>query len=146
MLKAKGYSFINIGGLGVGMGVAILIGLWVWNELSYNKNFENYDRIAQVWQFVKFDVEKSSYNVVPIPLAEELRAKYPEFESVSMCASRQAILSMEQKTFVKSGKYVEPVFSKMMSIKTIAGSASSLKDINSIMLSQSLAANLFGKG
>ena len=49
LLKYKGYSFINIFGLATGMAVAMLIGLWVWDELSFNKNFKNHDRIGQSW-------------------------------------------------------------------------------------------------
>jgi hypothetical protein len=40
------YSLINIGGLAVGMSVAILIGLWVYDEVSYNRSYTNYDHIA----------------------------------------------------------------------------------------------------
>src|SRR5688572_27263212 len=84
-LKKGGlYSFINIGGLAIGMTVAMIIGLWVWDELSFDKYHKNYSRIGQLWQFVKFDEEKSSFNSLPIPLAEELRNKYPEFEAVSV--------------------------------------------------------------
>jgi hypothetical protein len=43
-----GYTSINVGGLAVGMAVAILNGLWIFDELSFNKYFKNYDRIAQV--------------------------------------------------------------------------------------------------
>ena len=50
LIKNKFSSFINIGGLAIGMAVAILIGLWIYDELSFNKNFKNYDRIAQVMQ------------------------------------------------------------------------------------------------
>ena len=46
--RNKGYSFINIGGLSLGMTVALLIGLWVYDELSYNRYHENYDRIGQL--------------------------------------------------------------------------------------------------
>ncbi|MEP6596843.1 MAG: ABC transporter permease, partial [Ginsengibacter sp.] len=49
LIKNKGYSAINIGGLAVGMAVAILIGLWIWDELSFDKYHKNYDSIAQVW-------------------------------------------------------------------------------------------------
>ena len=63
--KSKLYSFINVGGLAIGMAVAMIIGLWVWDELSFDKFHKNYDRIAQAWQFVKFDAEKSSYNSMP---------------------------------------------------------------------------------
>ena len=47
LIKNKISSFINIGGLAIGMAVAILIGLWIYDELSFNKNFKNYDRIAR---------------------------------------------------------------------------------------------------
>ena len=80
--KNRAYSFINIGGLAIGMSVAMVIGLWVWDELSFDKSHKNYDRIAQVWQFVKFGAEKSSYNSLPIPLAAELRDKYTDFAAV----------------------------------------------------------------
>ena len=48
LIKTKGYSFINIGGLALGMSVALIIGLWVNDELSFNKYHDNYDQIAQV--------------------------------------------------------------------------------------------------
>ena len=50
LLKNKIYSLINIGGLAVGMGVAILIALWVFDELTFDKYHSNYARIAQVMQ------------------------------------------------------------------------------------------------
>src|SRR5438445_13466235 len=43
-------SAINIGGLAIGMSVAILIGLWVFDELSYNRSIPDHDRIAAVMQ------------------------------------------------------------------------------------------------
>ena len=46
--KNKVSSFINILGLAVGMAVAMLNGLWIWDEFSFNKYHRNYDRIAQV--------------------------------------------------------------------------------------------------
>src|SRR5436190_11360476 len=49
LIKSKGYSAINIGGLAVGMAVAILIGLWLYDELSFDKYHKHYDRIGQIW-------------------------------------------------------------------------------------------------
>src|SRR3954470_8278074 len=46
--KSKVYSFINIGGLAAGMGVAMLIGLWVYDEATFDHNNKNYESIAQV--------------------------------------------------------------------------------------------------
>ena len=48
LFKNKVFSFINVSGLAAGMAVAILIGLWIWDELSFNKYHQHYDRIAQV--------------------------------------------------------------------------------------------------
>ncbi|WP_310589203.1 ABC transporter permease [Dyadobacter sp. Leaf189] len=46
LTKNKVYSFINISGLAMGMAVAMLIGLWIHDELSYDRYFKNYSRIA----------------------------------------------------------------------------------------------------
>jgi putative ABC transport system permease protein len=143
LLKSKGYSAINIGGLSVGMAVAVLIGLWIYDEISFDKYHRNHDRIGQVWQFVQFGAEKSSYNVVPLPLGTEIKEKYPDFEAVSKSAFRGFVISNGEKMFVKSGQYVQPAFTKMMSVRIVAGT-DNLKDINSILLSESFARSLFG--
>ena len=46
--RNKGFTIINILGLALGMAVVILIGLWIKDEVSYNKSLKNYDRITQV--------------------------------------------------------------------------------------------------
>ena len=143
--KDKVYSLINIGGLATGMSVAMIIGLWVWDELSFDKYHKNYDRIAQVWQFVKFDAEKSSYNSLPIPLAAELRKKYPDFTTTSVSTyNRDVILTTGDKKLSRTGMFVEPDFPKMITPEMLAGPRDGLKDIYSIMISQSLAKSIFG--
>ncbi|HEX6169939.1 MAG TPA: ABC transporter permease [Chitinophagaceae bacterium] len=145
--KNKGYSFINIGGLAIGMSVAMVIGLWVWDELSFDKSHKNYDRIAQVWQFVKFGAEKSSYNSLPIPLAAELREKYTDFAAVSVSTyNRTTILTIGDKKLSRTGMFVEPDFPKMMTVEMMGGSADQLRDIHSILISQSLAKAIFATG
>ena len=76
LIRSKGYSAINVGGLAVGMAVALAIGLWVHDELSYNKYFKNYDRIAQVWQHATFNGEISSQTANPALMGPEIKAKY----------------------------------------------------------------------
>ncbi len=146
LLRNKWYSVINIGGLAVGMAVSILIGFWVWNELSFNKNFKNYDRIAQVWQFVTFDAGKSSYDLLPIPLAERLRNSYPDFQRVSLSSfTREEVLtSDENKSLLRTGNYVEPDFNEMLSLNMIEGTRNSLKEANTILISGTFAKDLFG--
>ena len=143
--KGKLYSFINIAGLSIGMAVTMIIGLWVSDELSFDKYHKNYERIGQVWQFVTFDVEKASYNSVPIPIAEELRGKYSDFKSASVSTyNRDVILGTADKKITKSGMYTEQYFPEMMTLKMLSGTRDGLKDIHSILLSESLAKIFFG--
>lgn len=142
--KNKIYSFINIGGLAIGMSVAMIIGLWVWDELSFDKFHKNYNDLAQVWQFVKFDLNKSAYNTVPIPIAEELRTNYPDFKAVSVSTyNRDFILTSGEKKLLRTGMCVEPDFPQMITPKMIAGNFDVLSDMHSIMISQSLAKSFF---
>jgi len=143
--NGKLFSFINISGLSIGMAATMIIGLWVWDELSFDKYHKNYDRIGQVWQFVKFDAEKSSYNSVPIPVAEELRSKYPGIEAACVTTyNRDVILGTADKRMARTGMFTEPDFPKMMSVRMLEGTLADLKEMHSILLSASLAKALFG--
>src|SRR3989337_2004580 len=90
LVKNKGYSLINIGGLATGMSVAILIGMWVYDELSFNKNFKNYDRLAQVMQNQTFNGVIETWSSQAMQLAPELRNTYGgNFEHVIMSSWTQ---------------------------------------------------------
>lgn len=146
LLRNKVFSFINIVGLSVGMAVAMLIGLWIWDEMSYDSYHERYDRIAQVMQHQTFNGQTGSQVAMPFPMGAELRNKYPDFKYVSMASwNNDVILSFGDKKFLKSGNYVEPDFPEIMTFKMLKGTRGGLKDINSIMLSKSVADALFGK-
>lgn len=142
ILKSKVYSVINIGGLAAGMAVAMLIGLWVYDELSFNHYHSQYPRVAQVYQFVTFDGKKAPYTVMPSPMADELREHYPDFEKVAMAYFSMPTVAYEDNKFAKQGIYAEPDFTSMMSVKVVEGNDS--KDMNSILLSASYAQMLFG--
>ena len=58
------------------MAVSMLIGLWIWDELSYDKYFENYDKIVQVWQHQTFNGKIGSQVAMPIPLGTMLSKNY----------------------------------------------------------------------
>ena len=143
LVKNKVYSFINIGGLAVGMAVAMLIGLWIWDELSFNKSFKNYERIGQLYQNRTFDGKIGTYNVVPMPLGKEFRTNYPDFKEVSMANNGEHIIAFNETKITKRGMYVEPAFTKMFSLEMLNGVQNGLEGGNAIMLSKSLAHALF---
>jgi putative ABC transport system permease protein len=146
LLKNKFSSAINIGGLAAGMAVAILIGLWIDDECSFNKHFDNYDRLGKLWQNVKFDKVKASYDVAPIPIAAELLNKYPEFQAIGLASQNaEYVISVSDKHISDKGAYVQPSFVSMLSLQLIAGDRHGLDDPHGILLSQTLARTLFGE-
>ncbi|MCX6217553.1 ABC transporter permease [Spirosoma sp.] len=142
----KVYSFINIGGLAVGMAVALLIGLWMYDELSFNRYHKNYDRIAQVMQNQTINGSVSTAPAIPIPLANVLRSTYgSDFKQVVLSSwTEEHILSFSDKKYWKTGNYIEPQAPDMLSLTMIKGTRAGLKEPYSIMISESVASALFG--
>jgi putative ABC transport system permease protein len=85
LVKNPGYSVINIGGLALGISVAMLIGLWIYDEISFNKYHKNYDRIVQVMEQQTLDSETQTGQNVAIPVGKELETYYGDhFKHVVM--------------------------------------------------------------
>jgi putative ABC transport system permease protein len=144
--KSKGFSFINITGLAIGMAVALLIGLWVWDEMSFNKNFSNYDRIGQLMQNRTFNGRTATYKIQSQPMAKELREHYPDFKEVALATNNEDhVLAFKEKKISTKGIFVEPQFTKIFSLKMVEGTQNGLEDPTSILLSESLAKAIFGK-
>jgi putative ABC transport system permease protein len=104
LVRSRGYSLINITGLATGMAIALLIGLWVSDELSFNKVFKNYDRLGQVFHTIHFGDEPMTISDLPIPMGQELRTNYPDFESVAIATwPKKHILNNTEKTMSEEG-------------------------------------------
>jgi putative ABC transport system permease protein len=146
LIKNKAHSFINIVGLSVGMAVAIAIGLWIYNEVSFDKDNSNYDHIAQVIQNVTNNGEVQTWTNVPYPLADELRKSYgSNFKYLVMSAGNgNHILTMGDKKLTEWGSYFEPQAPDLLGLKMLKGTRSSLTDPTSILLSASTAKAYFG--
>jgi ABC-type antimicrobial peptide transport system permease subunit len=146
LVRNKTSSFINIGGLAIGMAVATLIGLWIWDELSYNKYHQNYNRIAQVMRQQIFNGEKGMSPYHPIPLGNELRSAYGSyFKNVVMVRQTEDhIISWGDRKYTQSGNYMQAEAPEMLTLKMLQGTRAGLKSLNAIMLSESLARKLFG--
>src|ERR1700761_3332857 len=82
MVRGKWYSILNIMGLATGMAVTLLIGLWVYDQYSYNRFLPDNQRVYQVKSnYINGDVYTE--NSTPPKLADVLRAEIPEVEYVS---------------------------------------------------------------
>lgn len=146
LLRNKAYSFINIGGLALGMTVALLIGLWVNDGLSFDKYHKNYDRLVCVWQHRITGGVKRSGIVVPMPLEHELRTKFgSDFDHLAMVTWEDGhILSHSGRVISKTGNYAQPEFPEMMSLEMIRGDHKAFHNPSSMFIARSAAIALFG--
>jgi putative ABC transport system permease protein len=144
LLRGKAFSIINVGGLAMGMAVALLIGLWVFNELSYNKTFENYSRIGMLYHNLDFGGEIITHDGVPYPVGRDLKNNFAEFDEVVMVIGpREHVVGLDERKFSRSAYFAEPTFPELFSLSMLQGTRDGLKDAQSIMLSKSIADALF---
>ena len=147
LVKSKGSSFINISGLSVGMAVALLIGLWIWDELRFDKYHQNYDRIAQVMQHQNFNGQIGTQTANPAEMGGEIRRLYSnDFKYVLQSSwNFNHALTYGDKIFLKPGSFFEPQVTEMLTLKMLSGTRKGLNDINSILLSSTVAQAIFDK-
>src|SRR5919107_3472561 len=148
LLKGKLQSVINITGLSVAIALAIIITLWIYGELSFDKNFKNYDRIGQVIQNLTVNGQTDTWWRVPYPLANEIREHYgSDFKHVVMAVELgEHKLTYGEKKLTHSGGYFDPGIEDMLSLHIVHGEPHSPKDPASLLISASTAKALFGNG
>jgi ABC-type antimicrobial peptide transport system permease subunit len=148
LLKNKVSSLINIGGLAIGMAVTLLISLWIWDELSFDKYHQNYDHIAQVRTRLIDPRTKDVFanGSMQVPMVTELKTNYKDsFRHIVMASwDVDDILSTGDKKLSRTGLFMDPGAPEMLTLKMLYGSRAGLKDPYSIMLSQSTSRAFFG--
>ena len=145
LLRNKVYSFINIAGLAVGMAVAMLIGLWMYDEVSANKHHKNYDSLYQVKMHQSFDGHRGSQDALPYPMGEELKTKYPDFKGVAMCDwGLKSSLGLGTKKLLKEGHFLGEDGIDMFSLNILKGDKKPFHDSYSIILTDETAKAFFG--
>lgn len=147
LVKDRMHSTINILGLAMGMTVALLIGLWMYDEISFNKNFERHERIAQVIQNVTNNGKVQTWESVPYPLADELRKNYgSDFSHIVMAVNQgEYMLQVDDKKIKSTGGFFEKEMPELFSLSMISGQRNALNDPSSILLAESTAKACFGE-
>ncbi len=146
LLRNKAFSFINISGLAIGMAAAILILLWIQNELSYDQFHEKRDRIYEAWNKAVFSGKLQCWNTTPKILARTLEKDLPEVErAVRVNWPRSYLFSVGDKKLTVSGNIVDNGFLQMFSFPLLKGDTkTALNNGSSILLTQTLAKKIFG--
>jgi putative ABC transport system permease protein len=150
LLKNKAYSLLNISGLAIGMAVALLIGLWVFYQYSYDRFLPDYDRAYQVKYNYDNKGEINTRDLLPIPLEDAMR-NVAGIEHVALTFSSEAygplsqILVVGDKKLGPVGMATRTDFLKIFQYPLLKGSAEdALGDPLSIVLTESTAKALFG--
>ncbi len=146
IVKTKGYSALNISGLAAGMTVALLIGLWVNYQYSYDKFLPDNDRLYAVRRnYVSSNGEILNFTSVSLKLADALRNQIPEIENVSECDWSRSGLKVGEKKILSGGMHMNSNFLQMFRFPMAEGNANTaLKDPYSIVLTEATANSLFG--
>ncbi len=147
MKRHKGYSIINITGLAIGMACCLLISLWVFDELSYDRFHESADRIYRVEFDQNYSGKLFHVNVNPYPLARALETEIPEVEEAARYTDLGEMLFQSgQNTFYEDRVgAVDPSFLTMFSFPLLRGDrTSALNEPMSLVITQKTAEKYFG--
>ncbi|HVX25886.1 MAG TPA: ABC transporter permease, partial [Parafilimonas sp.] len=149
LIKDKQFTFLNVLGLSAGLACALLIFLWVNDEVSYDKFFSNDDRLYKLFEQRNNDgnigyTEESSGN-----LSDAVKLSVPGVEFAAAVAPAgwfpANTLSVNDKNIKATGQYAGKDYFNIFSFPFVSGNRSNaLATNNSIVLSDELALKLFG--
>jgi ABC-type antimicrobial peptide transport system permease subunit len=145
--KNKGFSFINITGLAIGMASAMLLLLWIYDEVSFDRFHTKKDRIYEAWNRAEFSGEMHSWNTTPKVLARTLEHDFPEVEvAVRVNWPSNYLFTVGEKRIMVQGNIVDSAFFDMFSFPLLKGNLhTALIDMHSVVLTEKLSRKLFGK-
>ncbi len=145
LMRAKGYVFINISGLAVGIAACALIILWIQNELQYDRFYSKTDRLYQVYNKDIFSGTPSVWGSTPRPLGPALKQNYAEIEETSRFRPTGFTLSVGDTKMNANGAFVDPSFLSLFDFPLKSGNVqSALTGNNGIVITEALAEKLFG--
>ncbi len=139
------FSTINILGLAIGMASALLIGLWIDNELSVDRFYTNTNRIYHMYSRQMVNGKPDAWGRTPSPLAAELKTSFPEVEDASRHRTVYFLTTVGEKHFNLEGAFVDSGFLSILDFPLLRGSAkTALNRPHTIVLTEHLASSLFG--
>ena len=147
LLKNKGYSFLNIFGLAIGITCASLIFLWVEDELSFNKNFDKQDQVYYVPTNQNYEGEWRTFYSTPGPLAQDMLNDIPGIVKATRSSLEERLFVVGDNSITRSGRYADADFLEIFSLTFIEGNREdAFANPEAIVLTQETAEQLFGKG
>ena len=140
------YSFINIAGLSIGITCSLLILLWVFDELSFNKFHPKANRLYQVWINATFDGKINSWTSLPLPCYEALKTENSNILNTTVTDwGGDHLFTVGDKRITKRSFYAGEEFLEMFQFPLLKGNAATvLDDPTSIVITEEMAKVFFG--
>jgi ABC-type antimicrobial peptide transport system permease subunit len=146
LLKNKGYSFLNIGGLAIGMACAGLIFLWVEDELTFNHYFSNRDNLYKTKDRQTYDGNTFTFDATPGPLAEAMKTEIPGLKNTARTTwGNQVLFTAKDKPIYEQGLFVDSSFLTMFQLQFVQGNAkTAFTQLHTLVISETMAKKFFG--
>jgi len=145
LAKHKGYTVINVMGLGVGIACCILIMLFVKSEWSFDRFHQKSDRIYRAWLEEHYQGEYFRGTSTPIPLGPVLQAGLAEAETTCRVANLNPVVTYQNNSFNEAVAMADSTFFQVFDFPFKAGSkTSALANTKGIMLTEATAKKYFG--
>ena len=147
IVRHKLYSFINIGGLTIGLAACLMIFLFVQNELSYDKKMPDGERIVRMeTSIIKPNRMNLPFALSPGPMSKPMAAAFPSAIEASTRMVREGFLvQQEDIRFTETFWLVDDTFFKVFDLEMVAGDrAATFNDFQSVVISETMAIKFFG--
>jgi putative ABC transport system permease protein len=150
LARNKLYAGVTILGLAIGFAAAMLIGLYVRDELTYDRFVPGHDRVFQVTETLEIPGSKPiETSVTPMMLARPLKADFPEVEEVARLSPSYFPPGVRRGDFVATEMNVywgDPSFFRVMPLPALAGDlATALEAPDGVVITRAMARKYFGK-
>lgn len=145
LFRNRGFALMNIVGLSVGMAAVALIGLWIQDELGYDRFYPTTDRLFQVYSKDDFDGKPEIWGSTPGPLMAALKSDFPEVEDAVRFTEARELLSVGEKKLTAEGAIADAGFLHVFGLPVVSGNLSTaLTNPKGIVITETLAERLFG--
>jgi putative ABC transport system permease protein len=148
LYRYKGFSLINILGLAIGITGCLLIGLFVWDELQYDKFVKDGDKIYRIHQQSVTDAGTNALANTPPVFAPYVQQHFPEVEGVTrllLWSGKMLMESGEKRAYEEKGLIADSTFFSMFPLKFLKGDAkTALEGPLSVVITEEVAKRYFG--
>lgn len=144
--KNKGYTFLNIFGLGIGIACAALIFLWVEDEINFNDYFSNQENLYKIKDSQTYDGTTFTFDATPGPLAAGIKNDIPGIKRTARSnqGTVSFLFSLDDKNIYEQGNYVDSTFFSIFHLKFLKGNgANPFPQLYSIIITQKMAEKFF---